>query len=65
MMQITVNLSDEQIAYLKNLAASLGVKPDDLARAACVDLVSRPLADFREAADYVLAKNRQLYERLA
>ena len=65
MTQITVSLSEEQTEHLKNLATFLGVDPNELARAACVDLVSQPSEDFQKAANYVLDKNRQLYERLA
>ncbi len=64
-MNIRVDLTDEQSERLTALAESLGVEPADLARAACIDLVSQPPDDFREAAKHVLEKNRELYRRLA
>ena len=64
-MNIRVDLTDEQSERLRALAESLGVEPAELARAACVDLVSHPPDDFREAAKHVLEKNRELYRRLA
>ena len=64
-MNITVPLTDEQAQRLNELAESLGIDPAELARAACVDLVSQPSDDFRDAAKHVLQKNRELYRRLA
>ena len=64
-MNITVPLTDEQAQRLKQLAESLGIDPTELARAACLDLVSQPPGDFRDAAKHVLKKNRELYRRLA
>lgn len=64
-MDITVTLTDQQADRLSRLAESLGMDPTDLARAACVDLISLPADDFRDAARHVLEKNRELYGRLA
>ena len=64
-MNITVPLTDEQAERLNRFAESLGVDPAELARAACVDLLSQPARDFRDAAAHVLDKNRELYRRLA
>jgi predicted transcriptional regulator len=64
-MQITIELSDEQSQRLRSLAESLRVAPTDLGQAAVEDLLTQPQSDFRHAAEYVLAKNRELYKRLA
>jgi antitoxin FitA len=64
-MHITVDLSDEQAAHLRSLAEELRVQPNDLVRAACLDLLSKPARDFQDVADYVLGKNQELYKRLA
>ena len=64
-MQVAIDLTDEQAAQLNEQAAALGVRAEELARAAVVDLVTRPAADFREVAQRVLAKNTELYRRLA
>lgn len=46
-------------------ADRLGVRPEELATAAVIDLLHRDEDDFHAAADYVLGKNRDLYQRLA
>ena len=43
----------------------LGLAPEDLARAAIVDLLATPGDDFKAAAERVLRKNEELYRRLA
>jgi hypothetical protein len=52
-------------AQLNEQAAALGVRAEELARAAVVDLVTKPASDFREVAQRVLARNSELYRRLA
>ena len=64
-MQISIDLSSEQSQRLQDAAFSLGVQPKELAKAALDDLLSQPRDDFRRAAQYVLEKNRTLYERLS
>ena len=64
-MRIMLDLTDEQASRLREIANSLGVEPDELARAAFVDLLGNLPEDFQEAAKHVLAKNRELYERLS
>jgi predicted transcriptional regulator len=63
-MQITIDLSDEESERLQGIADSLGIAPSELARAAFADLLALPDDDFRRAAEHVLQKNKQLYERL-
>jgi len=46
------------------MARELNVDPTELARAAINDLISRPSADFEQAAQQVLEKNRELDQRL-
>ncbi len=69
-MTITIELSVEQAARLDALAAAAGVGAADLARQQVVGLIEQQPtfasdAAFREAADYVLAKNAELYRRLS
>ena len=64
-MTLTLDLSDEQAQRLEQRACELGVDVRELAKAAVTDLLSRPTDDFERAANYVLAKNRELYERLS
>ena len=59
-----LELSPSVIEQLTERAKSLGIRPEELARAAVADLVVRPAEEFEEAAEYVLKKNAELYRRL-
>ena len=50
---------------LRAVAQQLAVAPDELARAAFLDLLAQPDAEFEEVAQFVLRKNRELYDRLS
>jgi predicted transcriptional regulator len=63
MSTLTINLSDEQLAGLKQVATRLGVGLEDAASQVVDDFLKRQR--FQEAADYVLRKNEELYRRLA
>lgn len=58
-------VSEPQAAKLRGEAQWLGVRPEDLAAAAVVDLLNREASDFDSAAEYVLRKKRKLYQRLS
>jgi hypothetical protein len=64
-MDLSLDLTPPQAQALAEAASRLHVRPEDLALAAIRDLVSRPAADFEAAAQRVLAKNAELYRRLA
>jgi hypothetical protein len=64
-MRLSIELSDAETTKLREEAARLGVKPEELARAAVANLLSNEDQDFREAAEHVLRKNEELYRRLA
>ena len=64
-MALAINLNGEQSRALAEVAVRLNVAQQDLAAAAVRDLLSRPSADFEVAASQVLAKNEELYRRLA
>jgi hypothetical protein len=61
----TVTLPEGQAQRLRDLAREAGVSPEQLLRAGIEEWLSRPGADFAEAAAYVLRKNQELYRRLA
>ena len=65
MTTVTIPLSDELRDRLRDAAGRMGVSPEELAKAGLEDWLSRPRADFLEAARYVLEKNKELYRRLA
>ena len=64
-MKLSIDLSPAQTERLKLEAERLGLTPEDLARAAVVDLLARPGDDLAAAAERVLKKNEDLYRRLA
>jgi hypothetical protein len=64
-MKLAFELPRAQAERLRAEAERLGLSPEDLARAALTDLLSVPDAEFQAVATRVLAKNRELYKRLA
>lgn len=64
-MNVSLDLSAEQQAALREIAARLRVAPDQLASAVVRDLLTARDAEFDDAARRVLEKNRELYRRLA
>ena len=65
MASITIDLPDNQFQILQNLASVHGIAVDVLLRASLENWLSSQKADFVDAADYVLTKNAELYQRLA
>ncbi len=65
MSTITITLSDDHLAKLREIATRYNVKPEDLARVSIEELLTRPEESFQQAADYILHKNAELYRRLA
>jgi len=63
-MRIPIELPEPQADKLRGEAQRLGVRPEDLATAAVLDLLNRDVGEFDSAARYVLQKNRELYRRL-
>ena len=65
MASITIDISNSQLQKLQELARLHGVSPEELLRAGLEDWLSLPKPEFSSAANYVLAKNTELYRRLA
>lgn len=65
MASITIDLSDSQFQKLQNLAKVHGITTEVLLKASLEDWLNLQKGDFVNAADYVLAKNTELYRRLA
>lgn len=65
MSQITINLPDERMEKLKQLAARFQIGVADLVEIGVEDLLSQPDEKFREAMEYVFKKNAELYRRLS
>lgn len=64
MTNISISVSDDRLARLRDLAARRNVSPEELVRLGVEGLLSRPDDAFERAADYVLGKNAELYRRL-
>ncbi|WP_437304482.1 DNA-binding protein [Sorangium sp. So ce388] len=64
-MKLAIDLSPAQADRLQERAKSLGLQPEELARAAVADLLTTPEDEFLAAAEVVLQKNAELYRRLA
>lgn len=63
-MNLSVELSLSEGEQLEKAAAKLGLRPEELARAAVKELCKGTQDDFLRVADKVLKKNKDLYERL-
>jgi hypothetical protein len=64
-MKLSFDLTDPQSQALRETARRLQIAPEDLAAAAVRDLVAHPDPEFEAAAQRILAKNTELYRRLA
>jgi hypothetical protein len=65
MTTITISLPDDRLQQLKKKAIRLKIAPEELVRASVEELLTRPDEEFRQALEYVLNKNAELYRRLA
>jgi hypothetical protein len=63
-MRATIDLSPAQGERLRQEAERLGLRPEDLARAAVADLLATRDDDFEAVAKRILQKNQELYRRL-
>ncbi|MBI3165709.1 MAG: DNA-binding protein [Anaerolineales bacterium] len=65
MTTFNINLRDERLKKLQDLAEHFRVAPEGLVRASLEELINRPLDDFQKIVERVLSKNAELYQRLA
>lgn len=65
MASITLDLSDTQFQKLQELAIVHGVALEVLLKASLEDWLNSQKTEFVDASNYVLAKNAELYKRLA
>lgn len=63
-MKLAIELSEAQEKRLTEIAARLNVPVESLAQAAVRELVDQSEGEFDQVATRLLAKNRELYERL-
>ena len=62
MTTITISLPDEQLRELNQAALQLQVSPEELVHISIEELLAQPTDAFRQAIDYVLNKNAELYK---
>jgi len=64
-MKISLEVREDQVQLLSEVARRLNVSAEELASAALRDLLAQGEDEFRRAAERVLQKNRELYQRLS
>ena len=65
MSTLTIALSEDRLQKLEEIARRFQIAPEELVRVSIEELLSLPDDDFRNAFDFVLKKNAELYQRLA
>ncbi len=65
MTTLTIDLREDQVQKLEQLAERYQVAPEELVRLSVDELLSRPQDDFDQMLAYVLRKNADLYHQLA
>jgi len=65
MTRIIVEIDDNKAAILEDKAKKFGLLPEQFVTASIEDLISQPDSVLEAAISKVLAKNQELYERLA
>ena len=65
-MTLSIELPENQVEQLRELASRLGIPPAELVRAIVADQLGvAARADFEQVAARLLEKNRELYRRLS
>ncbi|CAK8714337.1 DNA-binding protein [Candidatus Electronema halotolerans] len=64
-MELSIELNESQFAKLQEKAKKLGLLPKQLILVAIADLLNTRDEEFLAAANYVLNKNKELYNRLS
>ena len=65
MKVLALNLSDPTVTKLKEAAERLSLSPEELAILSLEEKLAQLDEQFKNASDYVLNKNAELYKRLA
>ncbi len=65
MTTMTLQIDDAKAEALRRMAQRVGLEAEQLLTVTVDDLIGQPDADFDEAVRRVLAKNQDLYQRLA
>lgn len=62
---LTLELPEERLDQLRKLAQEAGLSPEELVQARLGEWLDQGPEDFQRAAQHVLRKNAELYQRLA
>jgi predicted transcriptional regulator len=65
MKTLTIQLSDETAGRLETLANQFGMSLEEVAQISIDDQLKRLGQEYEEAAEEVLSKNVELYQRLS
>jgi antitoxin FitA len=65
MTSISIDLTDSQFQKLQELATVHGVAVEVILKSSLDDWLNSQKVEFVDAANYVLTKNAELYQRLA
>jgi antitoxin FitA len=65
MASITIDITDDRLKKLHQLAQERGISPEALLQTSVDTLLSDVKTELTQAANYVLQKNAELYRRLA
>lgn len=60
-----IPVSDDTFLKLQEIAANFRITPEELVTVSINDLLEQPENEFQRIVKYVLAKNAELYRRLA
>lgn len=65
MASITIDIADDRLKKLHQLAHDRGMSPEALLKLSVDTLLDASKPELTQAANYVLQKNAELYRRLA
>ena len=65
MAEICIELAEDQLEQLREVAKQFGLAPEEMARLGLVDLLVGSDESVKAQIEYVIQKNRDLYQRLA
>ena len=65
MTDLVIILPDDTFLKLREVATNYRLTPEELVFVSSKDLLEQPDSEYPRATDYVLAKNAELYRRLA
>ena len=65
MSTLQISLPDDRLRALEKLSDRLKISPEELVRMSIEEILTRPEEEYQRAVKYILAKNSDLYNRLA